>query len=699
MLIVVAGAALRLYLVGDLPPGLYRDEGFYGLDALNVLRGHFALYFAANNGREGMFMYLLAPAIALFGRTPEALRLVSALVGTAIIIAIYFAGRNLFSQRIGVLSAAILAVTFWHLAISRVAFRAILLPFWLCVAVALFAAMLREPNKDRHGGRSLRGWVAGVAFGLTFYTYTSGQFIAVLFGGFILIAAILPGLRSVLRLPRATWLGFAAGAALALAPLILWLLRHPDLYFARADQVSILSPVINKGDFLGTLLGNVWKALGMFAYQGDRIWRHNLSLRPVFTQWLVMAFFVGVAVCIWKSMKYEGRRMKSEVGSHPSTPNLQPSTLNLQPVTLNPQPSTFIPHPSSFFLLLWLAVFLIPTILAEDTPHFLRAIGALPAACLLAAVGLEAILGWFSRRGLLNFYTGPLRRLISPPALVAGVVLVVTGITTANDYFDDYVNRDLTRYWLEDHNVQLANAVNTFAGAHGPASVWIEDRLAANNPALRFLSPAVEAGLVSVVAAGAPTPPAPADVLLLVDPNHDWTALRNALPPGSALAVQAGPLAQGDLDPAPRRAFVAVHASQAATGDDLATFEQGIGLRAAAVSMPAGALGNVYTVTLRWHTRQPIPDDLAVFVHWVRDGELVAQHDGSPAGGYLPMPTWRVGDEIVDEHAVTVPAGYQTGDQVRVGIYRRADNQRLKAIAPQPGDWLDVSYLLSGAIQ
>ena len=145
--IFLAGAYLRLYRVGELPPGLYRDEGFYGLDALRVLNGEFSLYFAANNGREGLFIYLLALGVGLFGRTPEALRVVSACVGIATLVAIYFAGRNLFSHRVGVLSAALLAISFWHVAISRVTYRAITLPLLLCVFVALAAYAFKSQNR------------------------------------------------------------------------------------------------------------------------------------------------------------------------------------------------------------------------------------------------------------------------------------------------------------------------------------------------------------------------------------------------------------------------------------------------------------------------------------------------------------------------------------------------------------------------
>lgn len=162
ILIVAVGAALRLYRIGALPPGLYRDEGYYGLDALRVLQGDFSIYFAANNGREGLFMYVLAASIASFGRTPEALRAASALVGTLTIVAIYFAARNMFSPRIGALSAAILAVTFWHLAISRVAFRAITLPLTLCAMMAFIFAGLRA-NASRL--RILYATLAGATSG------------------------------------------------------------------------------------------------------------------------------------------------------------------------------------------------------------------------------------------------------------------------------------------------------------------------------------------------------------------------------------------------------------------------------------------------------------------------------------------------------------------------------------------------------
>lgn len=677
MLIVACGAGLRFYHIGEAPPGLYRDEAFYGLDALRVLAGDLSIYFAANNGREGLFMYLLAASVAAFGRTPEALRLTSAVVGTLTLAAIYFAGRSMFSPRIGLLAAAILAINFWHLAISRVAFRAITLPLTLCVMMALIFAALRASEL-----RSCLTYaaLAGAAFGLTFYTYTSAQFtlpLVALYGLSLWVGSrreLFVQQGEVMRQRRRTSAAaFVVAGLVALAPLLLWLTQHADLYFNRAGQVSIFNPAINNGDAVGMLIANVGKAAGMFAFQGDRIWRHNLSLRPVFDGWLAVAFALGLAVC--------GRRWWRSWRSRFDSESLNAET------NVAPQ-----------FVLLWLIMFLIPTVLAEDAPHYLRAIGALPAACLVAAVGMESGLAWLSRRGVFAGLTVFLRRTISPPAFVAALLLVLSGITTTADYFADYVNRALTRYWLEDHNVQLARWVNGFAqGSDGraplsPAHIWLDERLVNDNPALEFLADGrwttitADARRKRDGSALAVTRP-DASIALIVDPNHDWSAMRAALPPSVTLSVLEGPLAQGDRDPTPRRAFIGLLAERrpsASFDDDEAgaQFEQGIRLVSAQVQ-PSVQMDNFYTVTLIWSADEPVGEDYAIFVHWVRDGRLVVQSDSSPAKGYLPMPTWRPGDRIVDVHVLAVTGGAQPGDAISVGVYRREDNRRLQVLDGQ----------------
>jgi uncharacterized membrane protein YuzA (DUF378 family) len=683
LLILALGAALRLYQIGIAPPGLYRDEAYYGLDAAGILRGELAVWFPANNGREGLFMYLLAASIAAFGQNVFALRITSALVGIASIAAIYVAGRAMFTPRIGALSAAMLAMTFWHVAISRVAYRAITLPLLLCLTVA---ALFMTWRATQPAQQLRRAALTGVLFGLTFYTYTSAQMllplcVCVLLGLLInarRVSAQTPqpglsgqpkavdGAKSRIPLQSGGMRDFAGQlhltafavfggvALLTLAPLLIFAATHSDVYFARAGQVSILSPEINQGDLPGALLRNIGKSFGMFLSEGDRIWRHNLSLRPVFDTLPGMAFVAGIAVCIWRIWQQIAGRSGETRPEYRARPAL--------------------------FLLAWLGLFLLPTILAEDTPHFLRGIGALPAACMLCAVGLESVLRAASKRGILTqLYIPRLSRLLSPPVFYASLLIGITGYNTYQAYFNDYVKREQTAYWLEAHNVALAESLNRMP----EAANWVDKRLSDENPALRFLAQRPFEVIDPLAPPVAPLPP----LRILLDPNHDTSAVRTALPGTTQLSFADGPLAQGDRDPQPRVSFVSIHAeplpAPATSFTPVARFEYGITLIDATPQM--GDSARAFPVQLRWLATQQVPEDIAVFVHWRRNNDPApfAQHDGNPAGGRWPTPFWRVSDVIVDSHPLSAPDTFKTGDQIVVGLYRRSDNRRLNVLDAQ----------------
>jgi 4-amino-4-deoxy-L-arabinose transferase-like glycosyltransferase len=633
LIILAGGAALRLDRIGELPPGLYRDEAWYGLDAVGVLTGHPALYFAANNGREGLFIYLLAAAISVFGQTTFALRVTSALVGIATLGAMYLAGRALFSHRIGVLAAGVLAGTFWHVALSRVAYRAITLPLFATLGLALAAFALRATGSRRQ----FLAIGAGVALGLTFYTYTSAPFLAPL----ILVAALVVYVRR--PTDRRVILGIAGVTLAMLLPLAIWTLRHPDLYLARAGQVSILSPAINKGDLFGALSNGIEKTLGMFTLAGDRIWRHNLSLRPVFEGLTGGAFWIGIAAALWRLIRPPAAPQAGR-GVHA-------------------------------FMLFWLAVFLVPTLLAEDAPHFLRGIGALAPACLVAAVGLEAALAYLSRRGLL---ANPLRALIPVglPAVAAAGVLLLGANATRLDYFGSYVANPMTGYWLEAQNTALAAQLD--ADLKAGRSVRLDARLADNNPALRFLVPGL--ARATLVSDGAPGSVVSAASTLIVDPNYPIAQMQASLPIARTRVI-LGPLAQNDLDTVARRSFVAYVSETAPVpgAPPQALFANGAALVAGDLRLSSD-IPNGIAVSLIWGADKPVTTDDVAFVHWMRAGRLISQSDGSPGLGYLPMPGWRPGETLLDLRTLTAPDGWQAGDELRIGLYRPSDLQRVRVV-------------------
>ena len=123
ILLLIIGAGLRLVRFGQVPPGLYHDEAQNGIDALRVIDGELPLYFEANNGREPMFVYLAALSVRLLGRSPFAVRLPAFYSGFLTLAAIFNLSLALFDRRTARYALAVLAVTFWHIHLSRVAFR------------------------------------------------------------------------------------------------------------------------------------------------------------------------------------------------------------------------------------------------------------------------------------------------------------------------------------------------------------------------------------------------------------------------------------------------------------------------------------------------------------------------------------------------------------------------------------------------
>ncbi|MEM7333043.1 MAG: glycosyltransferase family 39 protein, partial [Chloroflexota bacterium] len=169
LLALLTAVLTRFYQLGDAPPGLYRDEAFNGLDALAVLEGQHAIFFTANNGREPGYIYLTAVAISILGRTPLAVRISAAIVGSLTTLVIYGLGKSWFGRQTAVYAAWIWAITLWPIHLSRIGFRTILLPIILGLVFWIGTEAYRR--------KSIRLWaLAGAVYGLAFYTYLAIRF-------------------------------------------------------------------------------------------------------------------------------------------------------------------------------------------------------------------------------------------------------------------------------------------------------------------------------------------------------------------------------------------------------------------------------------------------------------------------------------------------------------------------------------------
>jgi len=656
---MLVAAALRLVALGQVPPGLYHDEAYYGLDAVDVLRGHLALYFPANNGREPLFIYLTALAIAVLGKSPFALRLTSAFVGVLTVAATIAAGRALFSRRIGLLAGAVLAVMLWHVHLSRVGFRVVTLPLVMALTVWQFALATRgrrqEAGSRRQEAGSRRHWVAaGVLYGLSFYTYTAARFTPVVLALFGVYAwTVKPQVRNTQYAIR---LGLVILVTMAtVAPLAAYTVLHPDVVLGRPGQVSIFSPAINGGDLWGALGRSTLRTLGMFFVRGDRIWRHNVPWRPVFDPLLGAAFVVGAVVAL--------RRARRDLACG--------------------------------FAVIWTAVMVLPTLLAEDAPHFLRAAGVLPVMAFLPALGADWIAGFVSRRAG--------RSLFSVGQRLAVSLFIAFGlVSTVRAYFGEYARDPMTGYWFEDGAVVLAGRINRFLGQGwnggvgdqrgGGARVYVDPVLWEEWPQIRFLAAvpeAIEVGLEPAAGLRSPF----SSVAVFAWPYGNWQSAWALLPAPARITVEQGPLSQGDRDPAPYTTYVAFLATPPdMVTPPLAHFSGGVEWLGAEVTPTNdGRL----RVRLRWRATAPLVEDYTVFLHYLRDGERIAQADSRPASGFYPTTRWRPGDVINDDHFIAGAGAPQPGrDTLLFGFWQPESGARLYLLdeAGNPaGDWIEVA--------
>ena len=89
--------------------------------------------------------------------------------------------------------------------------------------------------------------------------------------------------------------------------------------------------------------------------------------------------------------------------------------------------------------------------------------------------------------------------------------------------------------------------------------------------------------------------------------------------------------------------------------------------------------GESQRLSLHWLAVDEPSRDFTVFVHLVdENGNQVAGADSPPVRGDYPTTLWRVGDVILDEHILQIPAGLEPGDyQVEVGLYDPASLARV----------------------
>lgn len=402
--IFLAAFALRVAALNRIPPGLSHDEAYNGVTALQVLNGGpWPVFFEINKGIEPLIIYLEALAFYGFGVGPVQLRLVNVFCGLLAVALVYPLAARLFNRRVALLAMAGLAVSFWPVFVGRLTLRAITLPPLLLLSLYFLWRGLEPSGNGRRAGRTVFLALSGLSAGAAMYTYLSARFVPLLV---ISVAGYFLLRKQITRRQGLGLLLWAAIWAVIFLPLAGYYWQHVESFSERAGQVTTL-PYLRNGEF-GPTIRNTLLTLGMFTFRGDETDRYNLDGRPVFDWANGLLFYLGLALLL----RQLAGRNRAKAG---------PAAL----------------------LLLWLFWMLLPDFITDDSPHFLRTIGAMPAVYMVWAVGLEH-LAWrvpwpafLTRRG-----PRPARYRIALPL----ALLIFTTGHTIFDYFGRWAAADEARY-------------------------------------------------------------------------------------------------------------------------------------------------------------------------------------------------------------------------------------------------------------
>ncbi len=232
-LLVLAGFLLRVWRVGTLPYTLAGDEASQGLEAVRVIRGELRSPFTTGwLGVPTMSFFYNGLSLRLFGQTIFALRVPWVLIGTATILTTYLLVRQLFNWRLGLATAALLAVYHYHIHFSRLGSNQIADPFFL--SLALFLLYM---GKDR---QSIFFWaLTGVVTGLSFYFYAGARLTVLVL--FLVLAYLFLLDRRFFWSTHARGIGaMTVSFLITAAPMLQYAVRFPNDFNARLNQVGII---------------------------------------------------------------------------------------------------------------------------------------------------------------------------------------------------------------------------------------------------------------------------------------------------------------------------------------------------------------------------------------------------------------------------------------------------------------------------
>jgi 4-amino-4-deoxy-L-arabinose transferase-like glycosyltransferase len=316
--ILLVAVVLRVGWHWQAPRGWREDELSNALVvSQHVLEGDVRLYYDDASGHEGLYHWLQAGTMALFGPGVAGIRGVSIACGVLSVLLLYLLAREMFTPGVATMASFALAVSFWGMMYSRSGQRHISVVVTTLAAMVLFWRALCRYLIHRRGAEDtekndtllrsprlfgtnplLNYALAGLALGVGFYTYFASRGVPLILLAFAVYLSIWQ--RGLLKKAWRGLIGMALIAGALWLPLLVTLRTNPEAE-ARVSELAAPIEAAREGDF--SLIGEFGlQTLSMFTHDGDPEVLYNVPNRPVFSPLGGALFWGGVLWAVFQAL-------------------------------------------------------------------------------------------------------------------------------------------------------------------------------------------------------------------------------------------------------------------------------------------------------------------------------------------------------------------------------------------------------------
>ena len=377
--IICTAVFLRFWQLGQNPPSLTWDEAAWGYNAYSLGidgKDEFGRFLPVDylesfgDFKPPVYSYLDVLPVKTFGLSELAVRFPSALFGVLTVIVTYLLVKRIFwksklKESYALMSALILAISPWHIMLSRAAFEANIATFFIVLGVWLFLLSMQSKR-----------WIlllSVLSFALSIYTFNTAR-IAVP----ILILALAFGFRKeLLSRKKETFLAIILGIIFILPTVKFLVSPQASLRFKEVNIFSDINVVKTANQEIQNDNNAFWSKL-----------IHNRRL--LYTLNYVKHYF--------DNLNPSFLFIKGDGNPKFSTQNVGQMYIWDIPFFVAGVLLIFRRKEGYWWVVpLWLVIGIIPAAFARETPHALRIETTLPTFQIITVYGFVQLIGGIKR--------------------------------------------------------------------------------------------------------------------------------------------------------------------------------------------------------------------------------------------------------------------------------------------------------------